>query len=93
MKTAISIPGPLFEAAERLARRLKIPRSQLYSRAVDEYLKRHRPSDLKEALDAIYGSETSLLDPVLEANRVPAESRNSRSRLPPELTIPPVPAV
>jgi mRNA-degrading endonuclease toxin of MazEF toxin-antitoxin module len=33
VKTAISIPDPLFDAAERLAKRLRIARSQLYCRA------------------------------------------------------------
>ena len=67
MKTAITVPDPLFEAAERMAKRLKISRSQLYTRAVDEYLKRHRPRDVKEALDAIYANETSKLDRLFEA--------------------------
>src|SRR2546427_1080786 len=34
MKTAVSIPDPLFEAAERLARRRGVRRSQLYAEAL-----------------------------------------------------------
>jgi metal-responsive CopG/Arc/MetJ family transcriptional regulator len=34
MKTAVSIPDPLFEAAERLARRRGLRRSQLYAEAL-----------------------------------------------------------
>ena len=41
MKTAISIPDPLFKEAERLTKRLRIPRSQLYARALEDYIQRH----------------------------------------------------
>jgi metal-responsive CopG/Arc/MetJ family transcriptional regulator len=34
MKTAVSIPDPLFQAAERLARRRGLRRSQLYAEAL-----------------------------------------------------------
>lgn len=34
MKTAVSIPDPLFEAGERLARRRGLRRSQLYAEAL-----------------------------------------------------------
>ena len=43
MKTAVSLPDDLFEEAERLARRLKKPRSRLYSEAVREYVARRDP--------------------------------------------------
>ncbi|MEM6753148.1 MAG: ChpI protein, partial [Cyanobacteria bacterium P01_C01_bin.38] len=33
MKTAISIPDPLFEAAEQFAKRLGLSRSELYAMA------------------------------------------------------------
>jgi hypothetical protein len=64
MKTAISIPDPLFAAAERASRKLGMSRSQFYSKAVEAYLKANRTQD-KEALDAVYGEEDSQLDPVL----------------------------
>jgi metal-responsive CopG/Arc/MetJ family transcriptional regulator len=67
MKTAISIPDPLFREAERLTKRLRIPRSQLYARALEEYLQRQRSKGIKEALDAVYGSESSELEPDLAA--------------------------
>jgi len=41
MKTAISIPDDVFAAADKLARERGQSRSQLYSRAVREYLARH----------------------------------------------------
>ena len=54
MKTAISIPDPIFEAAEILARRLGISRSQLYSQAVDSLVEKYRYSGVTEQLDAVY---------------------------------------
>lgn len=57
MKTAISIPDEIFAEAERLARRLKRSRSELYSQAISEYVARHAPDEITEemnrALDAV----------------------------------------
>lgn len=41
MKIAISLPDPLFDAAEQLAEELRIPRSQLYAQALSAYLLTH----------------------------------------------------
>ncbi len=67
MKTAISIPDPLFKAAERAAKRQKISRSRFYAQAVASYLKSHRDESIKERLDAIYATEPSELEPDLAA--------------------------
>ncbi len=57
MKTAISIPDDVFTDAEKLARELNQSRSQLYSRAVREYVARHSADSVTEALDAICAEE------------------------------------
>jgi hypothetical protein len=57
MKTAISVPDRVFQKAEKLAKRLKKSRSQLYSEALLEYVSRHDPASITSALDAVYGSE------------------------------------
>jgi hypothetical protein len=57
MKTAISIPDEVFAEADRLAHKLKQSRSQLYSRAVREYVARHSDDDVTAALDALYAHE------------------------------------
>ena len=54
MKTAISIPDTLFEAAERMAHRLAISRSELYARAMAEYLEQHRYQNVTKALNKVY---------------------------------------
>jgi len=57
VKTAISIPDDVFEDAERLARRLGHSRSQLYSRALREFVARYEPDHVTAALDAIVAGE------------------------------------
>jgi metal-responsive CopG/Arc/MetJ family transcriptional regulator len=51
MKTAVSVPDDVFERAERLARRAGRSRSELYSAALREYVARHAPDEVTEALD------------------------------------------
>ena len=63
MKTAISIPDSIFEAANHLARRLGISRSRLYTCAVSEYIREHQNDRVTEKLDEIYTKEPSHLDP------------------------------
>lgn len=65
MKTAISLPDELFERAERAAERLRLNRSQLYARALKEYLERTDPEALTAAFNVVYSTEPSDLDPAL----------------------------
>jgi hypothetical protein len=53
MKTAISIPDPIFHAAEQLAKQNGISRSQLYATAIPVYLKVHRGDGITERLNKI----------------------------------------
>ncbi len=53
MKTAISIPDPIFNEAERLARRLGKSRSELYRDALAEYVTHHSPAEITEKLDRV----------------------------------------
>lgn len=68
MKTAISIPDPIYEAAEKLAKRLGVSRSQLYSRAVNSLIEQYRYSGVTERLDAVYevNPESGRLDQDIE---------------------------
>lgn len=63
MKTAISIPDPLFQAAEQFAKRMGLSRSELYAVALQEYLQAHQRDQITEQLDAVYADEDSSLDP------------------------------
>lgn len=53
MKTAISLPDGLFAAVERLVERSKRPRSEVYAAALREYVARHSPDEVTEALDRV----------------------------------------
>ena len=63
MKTAISLPDELFAAADVLADRLGVSRSELYATAVAEFLAKHTASEITERLNRIYATEDSALDP------------------------------
>ena len=53
MKTAISLPDDVFSEAEGLAAQLRISRSELYGRALKEFLARHAPNHVTQALDTL----------------------------------------
>jgi metal-responsive CopG/Arc/MetJ family transcriptional regulator len=65
MKTAVSIPDPIFHAAESLAKRLGMSRSELFAHALEAYVEAHQHDSVREALDAIYRQESSSLDETL----------------------------
>lgn len=53
MKVAVSIPDTVFAKADALAKRLKLPRSRIYARALDEFVERHSPDRLTELANAL----------------------------------------
>lgn len=65
MKVAISVPDPLFDAAERLAKQRHVPRSKLFADALEEYVSRHGAAAITEQLNAVYASESSDMEPSL----------------------------
>ena len=77
MKTTVSIPDDVFAAAEGLAARLRMSRSELYAAAIREYLTGHRHDGVTEQLDANFASDPSALDPELVHLQVQEVSRDS----------------
>ncbi len=69
VKTAISLPDALFEAAERLAQRLGLSRSELYQKAVAAFVEKHDAGLVTDALNDVYGPnpDVSRLDAGVEA--------------------------
>ena len=67
MKTAISIPDKVYSEAERLSRRLKKSRSQIYTEAVTEYIARHDPEAVTEAMNRVCEMVDTRPDPALTA--------------------------
>jgi metal-responsive CopG/Arc/MetJ family transcriptional regulator len=53
MKTAISIPDDVFNHAERLARKSRKSRSELFTEAMREYVARHAPDDVTDAMNCV----------------------------------------
>jgi metal-responsive CopG/Arc/MetJ family transcriptional regulator len=53
MKTAVSVPDEIFNDVERLARRARKSRSQVYSDALKEYVARHAPDEITEAMNRV----------------------------------------
>lgn len=65
VKTAVSIPDPIFEAADRLARRRRVSRSELYAEALARLIDADESSQVTERLDDVYAERPSELDPGL----------------------------
>ncbi|HYK05030.1 MAG TPA: ribbon-helix-helix protein, CopG family [Thermoanaerobaculia bacterium] len=53
MKTAVSIPDEVFEKVERLARRARKSRSEVFSAALREYVARHAPDEVTESINEV----------------------------------------
>jgi len=58
MKTAISLPDRLYEEAEKTAQYMGLPRSQLFAKALEEFIQRHNRQKITEKLNEIYTKNT-----------------------------------
>ena len=54
MKTAISLPDRLYDEAEKTAQSLGIPRSQLFAKALEEFIEHHKRENITERLNKVY---------------------------------------
>jgi hypothetical protein len=61
MKTAVSLPDRLYKDAEKAAKSMGIPRSQLFAQALEEFITHHTKEDITGILNKVYsnGSDTS----------------------------------
>ncbi|MBI5307310.1 MAG: hypothetical protein HZB37_02970 [Planctomycetes bacterium] len=62
MKTAISIPEQIFNTAEQIAKELGLSRSELYTKAIKEFLETYHHANVTQKLNKIYVDESSQLD-------------------------------
>lgn len=67
MKTAVSIPDEIYEGAELLAKRTKKSRSRLYGEALREYLSRHAPDEVTEAMNRACEETGQTKDPFVSS--------------------------
>lgn len=65
MKVAVSVPDPIFEAAERLAKQRHVPLSQLFAEVLQEYVSRHDGDAITAKLNELYALEDSTVDAAL----------------------------
>ncbi len=65
MKIAISIPDEIHRDAERLCHRLKKSRSHIYAQAMSEFVARHEPDAVTEAINKVCDAIDAPLDAVL----------------------------
>ncbi len=76
MKTAISLPDPLFESAEAMAAKLGISRSQLYATAIREFVQAQKRSGITESLNRVYEKVEQTPDPFLETLQLATLTRD-----------------
>lgn len=62
MKTAISIPDKLFQAADQYAKKHGFSRSNLYAKAVEQFLEQHPTDYITKQLNKVYSDKSSKLD-------------------------------
>ncbi len=65
MRTAISIPDPVYQEAEELAKRVGVSRSELYAMAIAQFVAAHRAEAVTTAFNEVYAGADSTVDPVL----------------------------
>jgi metal-responsive CopG/Arc/MetJ family transcriptional regulator len=66
MKTAVSLPDELFRMAEATARRLRVSRSELYPKALAEFLQGQQGNSITERLNDVYSGRTAKLNSGLQ---------------------------
>jgi metal-responsive CopG/Arc/MetJ family transcriptional regulator len=59
MKTAISLPDTLYEDAEKTAKSMGIPRSQLFAKALEEFINHHKKESITEKYNEVYSQIVS----------------------------------
>jgi metal-responsive CopG/Arc/MetJ family transcriptional regulator len=65
MKVAISLPDEIYREADSLAKSLGVSRSELYARAVADFLELRRPARISAQLNEVYKTRRASVDPVL----------------------------
>jgi metal-responsive CopG/Arc/MetJ family transcriptional regulator len=66
MKTAVSLPDELFDEADDFAERTQLSRSELYARALREYLQRHDEDRITAQLNMLADEIDTSLPPEMK---------------------------
>lgn len=70
MKTAISIPDKLFQSADQYAKSHGVSRSNLYARAVAQFLATHSTDHITKQLDEVYSSQSAVINSTISSLQV-----------------------
>ena len=62
MKTAISIPDNIFKTADNIANKLGISRSELYTKAIEEYINELNSEQITNKINEIYSDDQNIED-------------------------------
>jgi metal-responsive CopG/Arc/MetJ family transcriptional regulator len=62
MKTAISIPDPIFQAADSLANRLGVSRSEFYAKAIEAFIEQNKNRDVTARLNQVFAGTSNSFD-------------------------------
>ncbi len=65
----------MFKAADKLAKKLHVSRSELYSKAVAAFVAKHDDEAIIAALNDVYREDPSGLDPLLKAAQARAVAK------------------
>ena len=76
MKTEISVPNPIHEAAQRLAEELGMSLSEFYVAALAAYVAAYQNGDVTKRLDEVYATEDSTLEPEVVAIQIASISES-----------------
>ena len=66
MKVAVSVLEPVFEAAQRVSKQMRIPRRQLHSKAIAAFVQEHSRKDVTKSLKAVCRKASAAVDPAWE---------------------------
>ena len=78
MKTAISIPNPIFEATEEMAHRLGMSRSEFFTTAVSDYMRTHRYYNITKTLNQVYSQTKAAVDEELASMQLCSIPRDTK---------------
>lgn len=70
MKVAVSIPDALFADADSLAKQLNTSRSDVYARALGEFIGHHAPDRVTAAMNQVVAAVGDSADPFIRAAAV-----------------------
>lgn len=75
VKTAISVPDDIFRRATRYAKRLGISRSELFTRAVEQFIQEQNARAIRDSYDRAFGPDAG------DDEEVEFRRRNARKTL------------